>query len=191
MLRKPVLMALTASLLLPMSVYAATPADGTLSEESLELSYTTGPMPIPNVGENVVAGGAYTCSETNPCDVFTLMVDLPEDYLERFPKAGIRVAAASSVEYADIDLQVADADGKNIALTRDNPPAQPSTSFRAKAGLNVYYVQIVPGTPVPDASATVTLVPGAAAKAESNMFGGAAGFALLLPLLGFAALRRR
>lgn len=182
---------LPVAALLPLSVYSATPPDGALTETSLELSYTTGPMPVPNVGANVVQGGAYDCSETNPCDIFMLTVDLPEDYLETYPKATIKVVTAASIEYTDIDLQVADESGKNIALTRDNPPAQPSVSFKAKNGLNVYQVQIVPGTPVVDASATVTLVPGKAAKSASGPFGGALGLALLLPLFGLALRRRR
>ena len=183
---------LPAVLLFPLVAVAADPPDGALTESSLELSYSTGPMPIPNVNTDVLGNGAYTCSATNPCDDFELTVDLPEDYLTKYPKAGISVAAAASVEYTDIDLQIADSSGKIIALQRDNPPAQPATSFRVKNGLNVYHVQVVPGTPVPDASVTIKLTPGpAASKSAIEKLGGAMGGALLLPLLGLAALRRR
>jgi hypothetical protein len=184
---------LSAALLLPLAAQAANPPEGALTESSLELSYTTGPMPVPNVGPNVVQGGHYECDETHPCDVFMLTVDVGEDFLERYPRAGIRVVSAATPEYADIDLQVADANGKNIALQRDNPPDQPSLSFRPENGLNVYQVQIVPGTPVPDASATVTLVLGKPAEGKgvlNGAFGGALG-ATLLGLLAVVAWRRR
>lgn len=180
-----------AALLLPAAAFAADPPDGALTETSLELNYVTGPMPVPNVGANVVAGGAYTCGETNPCDVFELTVDVSETYLDKFPKATVKIAAAATPEYADIDLQVADATGKNIALTRDNPPAQPSATFKVKNGLNKYFIQVVPGSPVPDASVKVTLVPGAEKKSGSSPLAGAFGALLLLPLAAFAALRRR
>lgn len=183
---------LLPALLLPGIALSATPPDGALTETSLELSYTTGPMPVPNVNADA---GAYVCDATHPCDVFMLTVDLPEDYLERFPRAGIKIVSGATPEYADIDLQIADADGKNLAFARDNPPEQPSLSLKVKSGLTVYQVQIVPGTPVPDAGATITLVPGTPAASKSaavaGNFAGALGLGLLLPLLSILALRRR
>lgn len=182
---------LSAALLLPVSAMSADPADGALTETSLTLSYTTGPMPVPNVNSAVLEDAPYVCDTTHPCDDFVLTVDLPEDYLDKYPKAAIKVAATTDT--SDIDLQVTDSEGAIIAFVRDNPPAQPALSFKPKNGLNVYHVQIVPGLPVPDASGAIELVPGPAASGKSAIerLGGAFNFALLLPLLALGALRRR
>ena len=169
---------------------AATPAEGTLSLDSTKLDYSTGLMPIPNVNQDL--SGAYVCDATHPCDDYTLTVDLPDKFGETNKKAKITIAAAATPEYADIDLQVNDEDGKLTALQRDNPPAQPTVTFKPKPGIHLYHVHVVPGTPIPDAAVTITLDPGPTTKSGSaNPLAGAFNFALLLPLLGFAALRRK
>ncbi|HUS23668.1 MAG TPA: hypothetical protein VM369_01865 [Candidatus Binatia bacterium] len=172
----------------PLLAPAATPDSGTLSESVPDLSYSADVQALPNA--SAPASGAYKCDATNPCDEFALTVELPADYIETYPDATITVAAAATVDATDIDLQVSDDKGNVVVVQRDNPPDQPSVTFFPAGGTQHFIVQVVPGTPNPGASVTIHLNPGDAAK-SGVLAGGAAGGALLLPLLAGALLRRR
>lgn len=187
-MRKPV-HALWALGLVAAPAWAATPAEGTLTVDSTELSYSTGPMPIANVSG--LPQTVYTCDATNPCDIFTLTTDFSEEFIEKHRQARFTVVTTAIPEYADIDLQLADGTGKNLATVRDNPPEQPMLSYKVKAGVNTFQVQIVPGTPVPDANATITFIAGPESKSGiDSLAGGGLGLLTLIPLLALG-LRRR
>ncbi|HXD33524.1 MAG TPA: Calx-beta domain-containing protein [Pyrinomonadaceae bacterium] len=57
---------------------AATPANGTLSQASPNLTYTSGPFLVSNPTDQV--DGVPTCNGTLPCDDYTLTVDVPAGF---------------------------------------------------------------------------------------------------------------
>lgn len=152
---------LTAGVLLAPVTHAATPNKGTVTmtngQASAPLSYSTGPLPIANASALINGRTDYDCDALNPCDEYQLTIDLPTDFRARFPAWRIRIVTAAVPAAADIDFQIRNFDGTLIAVVRDNPPAQPRFIYQPKGGVEVVRLQIVPGTPVPDASAVITL----------------------------------
>lgn len=150
---------LLGALLLSAPATAATPESGTLSfdggEASAPLVYNTGPMPLLNSSGLLETN--YTCDALNPCDHFELTIDLPADFATTHPAWRIEVVTTAIPAAADIDLQVSDLDGNVVYNVRDNPPAQPRLIIQPKGGKETLIVQIVPGTSVPDATATIRL----------------------------------
>lgn len=181
--------------LLSGSALAADPESGTISEATPDLSYTFPLAPVANVSGLVglVPGQSpnYMCDAVNPCDEFALTLDLPADYLETYPDAQVRVAAATDEKDFDIDLQVSDENGTVVYLTRDNPPEQPTVLIVPKGGVEKFVVQVAPGTPHTGGSTRITLERGDAAK-SGTLFGGALGASALsaLVLLLLARARR-
>ena len=149
---------MAASLFLA-EAWAATPDSGTLTmtdgEPSAPLAYNSGPLPVPN-GSGLTETN-YTCDTTNPCDHYELTIDLPADFRTTHPAWRVEVRTAAIPAAADIDLQISDLDGNVVHLMRDNPPAQPTIVFQPSGGSETLVVQIVPGTSVPDATATIRL----------------------------------
>lgn len=193
MLRIPALALIAGAFAIP--ALAATPESGTLSPASPELKYTFPLAPMANASGLVglVPGGdpAYLCDELNPCDEFALTVDLPADYLEKYPDAAVWVAAATTEQDLDIDLQIASESGEVLYVQRDNPPAQPTIVFFPKGGVEKFVVQVTHGTPHTGGNVTIMLQPGDEVAKFAQLFAGAfGGFGLLLPL-ALLALRRR
>ena len=151
--------AIVATLFTAAAAWAATPSSGTLTmtdgEPSDTLTYNSGPMPVPNASGLLESN--YTCDTTNPCDHYELTIDLPADFRSTHPAWRVEVKTAAIPAAADIDLQISDLDGNVVHLMRDNPPAQPTITFQPAGGLETLIVQIVPGTSVPDATATIRL----------------------------------
>jgi hypothetical protein len=143
---------------------AATPASGTLSPGQRTLTYTFPFSATANAsGAPEVGGDVYTCNTgpTDPCDVFTLTLQLPADFRTTNPNDFLRINAGVTSEASDIDLQLADAGGANLVSYRDNPPAQPFIEYASlQNGTTTYQIQVVPGTPHEGGSVTVELVEG-------------------------------
>lgn len=175
---------------LPSASFAATPDMGTLSEANPRLEYTFPVAPLANASG--LAETNYTCDATFPCDEYALTLDLPADYIERFPDAYVYVEAATSEPNLDIDLQVSDEAGNVVYNYRDNPPAQPALPMYPSGGVQKFIVQVVPGTPHTGGTASITLVPGEEAS-KGLLFAGGLGLNLLgvLAAAGLAGLRRR
>lgn len=167
---------------------AATPDTGTLSEANPRLEYTFPAAPLANVSG--LAETNYTCDATFPCDEYALTIDLPADYLERYPDAYVYVEAATSESNLDIDLQVSDEAGNVVYNYRDNPPAQPALPMYPNGGVQKFIVQVVPGTPHTGGTASITLVPGEEAG-KSLLFAGAYGLPVLAFLAALALLAAR
>jgi hypothetical protein len=180
--------------LLSGNALAADPESGTVSEAAPELTYTFPLAPVANVSGllGLVPGQSpnYTCDAVNPCDEFALTLDLPADYLETYPDAQVRVAAATDEKDLDIDLQVSDESGNVVYITRDNPPEQPTVLIIPKGGVEKFIVQVAHGTPHTGGSTLIRLEPGDAAK-SGTLFGGALNAGLLISLAGLGLLRRR
>ncbi len=173
---------------------AATPDAGTISASAPELSYTFPMAPLANASglTSQVPGESlnYTCDAANPCDEFALTIDLPADYLEQFPDAAIKVAAATSNQDLDIDLQITNAAGEVVYLQRDNPPAQPTIILFPVGGVEKFTVQVAHGTPHTGGNVTITLQPGDEVAKFAQLFAGAFGGFSLLPLALLVLARR-
>ena len=186
--------AAVAAILACFGAQAADPASGTLSPDSTELTYTVPPAPLLNLSGLTNLSGDYTCDATNPCDEYELTIDLPEGFMAENRKTKVSVAAATSVEYFDIDLQISDDKGNVAYIQRDNPPAQPTITFVPKDGVVKYTVQVAPGSPHAGAGVTIKLLTKKAGEGDADSAaGGAFGLGGLLALLGLAlpGLRRR
>ncbi len=153
--------ALLASFFAASVVSAATPASGTITMTdglaSPTLNYSSGPLPVANASPQINERDDYDCDELNPCDDYALTINLPANFRATHPAWRIRIVTAAVPVAADIDFQVRNADGSLVGVVRDNPPAQPTFLYQPKGGTEVLHLQIVPGTPVPDATAAITL----------------------------------
>ena len=140
---------------------AATPASGTLTASQRTLTYTFPFALTANVSG--AEADTYTCNTgpADPCDIFTLTLDLPADFRTTNPNDFLRIQAGVTSEASDIDLQLADGDGDLLVSYRDNPPAQPFIEYaNLQNGSTTYQIQVVPGTPHEGGSVTVELVQG-------------------------------
>lgn len=198
------------ALALSCSVQAATPASGSITPEAPSLSFTGGPFVFPNIttqGEVHPVTGGPICQSTPGveliCDTFALKLDLPDDYYTTNPQSLIKITmtwpAATGQE--DYDFLLRDSTGEivNEGEGTTNPEHM---TFCAGQGVQDYTIEIIPWNAIGDSyEVTVEMVddpkarckePKAAVeKSSGTMFGGAFGFALLLPLIGFAALRNQ
>ncbi len=165
-------------------VLAADPASGTISPANPEITYTVPATPLPNLSGLIT--DEYSCDATNPCDEFALSVEVPGSYASTHV---IRVAAATDVEYADVDLQVSDEQGNVVYLERDNPPQQPVLFMIPESGN--FTVQVVPGTPHNGASARLSLEANSALKVDGPGSADGAAGALSWALLAVLAVAGR
>lgn len=142
--------------------FAATPASGTITMTggvpSPTLNYSTGPMPVANASPFVTGRDDYDCNQTNPCDTYLLTIDLPADFRTTHPAWRVKIVTTAVPAAADIDFQVRrNEDNSLVGVVRDNPPAQPTFVYQPRGGRETLKLQITPGSPVPDATASVTL----------------------------------
>jgi hypothetical protein len=76
--------------LLAMVSLATTPASGTLSPANREITFTGGPFLIAtNSSDN--APGPVTCDAANPCEDFSLTVDIPQSYRATHPNDVVKI----------------------------------------------------------------------------------------------------
>ena len=137
---------LAAGLCLALSAaWATDPEGGTLSESSRELTASGGPYTIPNP--------AADC-ELADCDTYTLTVELPAGYAAAHSSDSIQVDLTWDPQEADLDLQVLDASGNEVASSGEGPGTPERASFPVQSGTNTYSVVIIPYAPV---GATATL----------------------------------
>ncbi|HUR41526.1 MAG TPA: PKD domain-containing protein [Verrucomicrobiae bacterium] len=139
---------------------AATPASGVIRPNARTLSYTFPFAAIANASG--ASEDTYTCNTgpTDPCDIFTLTVELPANFLTTNPNDFLRIEAAVTGGASDIDLQLASESGALLKSYRDNPPAQPFLEYPVTNGTTRYQIQVVPGSPHEGGDVTVTLVEG-------------------------------
>lgn len=188
--------AVAACLSLPLQ--AADPESGTLTMDSGPLEFTGGPFAAANVFGQV--GDPQCLEPAFPCDFFALTVDLPEDYIQTFPSALVRITVAVDDPGAnvreDYDIYLYDESGALVAegVSESDPEV---ISLLAENGVREFELQIVPFTATASTYlGRVELLPGEpvdprqARSMALREAGGAAG-GLLLALAAFAGLRRR
>ena len=127
---------LGALALMPMPGGAATPASGTLSVASPELSYEAGPFVI---SDPVPVG----CADVpDACDDFALTVDLPANYASTNPTSKFVIALSWDPQQADLDLALLDAAGAEVATSGELAGTPERIEFPAGSGSAAYTVRI-------------------------------------------------
>lgn len=131
----------SALLTLPLSAMAAEVGSGTLTLANPELSFSGGPI----VGTNATnAAGVQCVDPILPCDSYALTVELPEDTLQYFPTALVRVLLGptdSPTGADDYDLHLYDESGTLIAEST-SATATESVSTIAFGGVRSYTVEV-------------------------------------------------
>ena len=133
----------TAMLLAPMAAQAADPESGTLTLDTRKIEFSEGP----NVGYNVTPLVGPECIDTVlPCDHFALTVDLPDDLVEFFPAALVKITVGwddpAGAGAEDYDLYLYDEGGNevNSSPTGANPEVMAQL---ANGGVENYTLDIV------------------------------------------------
>ena len=152
---------------------AATPPSGAISGSSKTLTYSLDAQALANASG---ANGDYVCDATDPCDNFTLTVQLPADYAVTHPQDRIKIDATASPVAADIDMYLLDGAGHKMAESRHNPPTQESIIINAASGASSYIVRVFPGSPTAGGTVTITLFTdaGAVVPVAPGVFSGIA-----------------
>lgn len=197
------------ALLLSCSAQAATPSSGTISPEARTLTFTGGPLPVPNVTPQLYAEGladpVCTPGEGVICDAFDLTLDLPDDYYTENPTDLVKIKmtwAATPTTLEDWDFYLYDSAG-NIVGQGEGTTNPETITFCAGQGVQNYRLQIYPFSAFASTyEVTIDMQPepkarckapksSATATKSAGQFGGALGFGLILPMLSLLALRRR
>ncbi len=176
--------------------YAADPDSGTLTDNGEHIEFTGGPF----VGANTFgqAGDSDGIDPVFACDHFTLTIDLPDDYVERYPTALIRISTLVTEPGAgvreDYDLYLYDEDGSLVAegVSERDPEF---IVLLAQPGLRSYLLRIVPFTATASSYTTIIeLSPGVPAedieaRSMSIAAGSLGGGLLVLAALGLRRSR--
>lgn len=141
------------SLAFTAALSAATPDSGVLSLESGPLEYSAGPFtalnPTPSLDSLV---GEPQCLEPlQPCDEFTLNIELPEDFNALYPTAIIQITLdwddPNGSGAQDYDFYLYDADGRRVTDASTNQRPEVLTHLPV-AGLESVRILAVPYTAV-------------------------------------------
>jgi hypothetical protein len=181
---------IACALAAPVSVWAATPASGTLTTTSGPLTYSAGPFLVPNPTPIPEYDIGPECN--NPvltCDDYALTVSLPSGYAINYPQAEIRVTLSwtdTGTGKSDYDLwifrgSVITANGGETADWQSASSADPEVADMAIASLqdgvpNTITVKVVPYTPTGETvNVKMELLPGPACTSNCTPapFGGA------------------
>jgi len=159
----------------PVSVWAATPASGTLTATSGPLTYSAGPFTLANPTPIPEYDIGPECSNpVQPCDDYALTVSLPSGYTLSYPQAEIRVTMSwtdTGTGKSDYDLwifrgTVINANGGETADWQSASSANPEVADMAIASLqdgvpNTITVKVVPYTPTGETlNVKMELLPG-------------------------------
>ena len=154
----------------PLSLMAATPDSGTLTEDGETIEYTGGPFAAANV---FAQEGDPQCYEPAfPCDDFALTVDLSEDFIKRHPSALVRIVTWVDDPGADVredfDLYLYDANGTIVGESESESDPE-AIGFLAPVGPTEYTIRIVPFTAFASTHrTTVELIPGEPVEVEED-----------------------
>jgi hypothetical protein len=168
----------------PMSVWAATPASGTLTDTSAALNYSAGPFSVANPTPVPEVDVGPECNNpTQPCDDYALTLSLPAGYAAAHPAAAVEVTlswADAGSGKSDYDLYifqgtVINTDGAEQAYAQSASGSDPEVaSFSGLVdGATTYTVKVVPYTPTGETvHVQIELLPGAS-SGGGGTFGGA------------------
>jgi hypothetical protein len=169
----------------PVSLWAASPASGTLTTTSGPLTYSSGPFNVPNPTPVPEVDVGPRCNNPlQPCDEYALTVSLPAGYAATYPNASIKVTAGWTDALAgasDYDLYVykgvvTTTDGGETADSQSASSADPEIASYGPLsdGNNAFTVIVVPYTPTGETvNVKVELLPGTASSGGTSNFGGA------------------
>lgn len=135
---------------LAMVSVATTPPSGTLSPANREITFTGGPFLIAtNSTDN--APGPVTCDAANPCEDFSLTIDIPQSYKDSHPNDVVRIVISWDDPSGgqDLDTWLVDDpdDGTYPAHAGnggDNPESMEITLDKFPAGASKYFVRVAP-----------------------------------------------
>ncbi|MEK6807193.1 MAG: sialidase family protein [Pseudomonadota bacterium] len=153
-------------------------AEGTLTDSSGPVTYTAGPFAVSN--PSVLLGSQAGLTEipecappTQPCDDFTLTVDLPAAYVKKNPNDHIRFIFAWPSPVEDYDVFMYEGDTPVFAAINSPGPGAPeSFALPVQAGKHVYTLRIVPGA-VAGGSVTASVTLASVAPSKNVSKGGA------------------
>lgn len=143
------IVALAVVLLAPASLIAAEPASGTLSLDTPELQFTSGPSLV----SDPVTG---PCPTSDACDRFDLTVELPENFATTNPSAQLKLVLTADVPAEDYDLYLLDENGGEVGSSANAPPSTELILAPARQGTIQYRVEVLPFL-VAGGSATITI----------------------------------
>lgn len=142
-----------ALLLCPALAFAADPPSGTISPSQPEQAYTAGPFVISNQSGLCIDPG-------QPCDEYTINVELPADYTTSHPDATIDVEILWSNAQEDFDLYILE-DGAEIGSDGSFAGGREFVSVPAGQGMRTLTSRVIPFLVAGGSfSATIKLVPG-------------------------------
>lgn len=125
----------------PLGLSAATPAGGTLSPATAELTFTSGPHAVSNPSSD--ANGGVCGNPAPPCDHYALTVDLPGDYAITDPNATVRIVASWPNTAEDFDFYLLNPNGSvaDSGATSADPEIM---EVPAGSGMQSYRIRVVP-----------------------------------------------
>ena len=153
--------------------FASTPSTGTLSPDSPVVTYDAGPFNVPNespLGLGQLDTGPR-CDAEDPCDSFTLTVNLPAGYATAHPNAGIKVTmfwTDTGSGQSNYDIYIYNGvnptvDGSHPAdhLSATNANPEVAVINPVVDGTSQYTLEIVPATPTQETvHVRIELLPG-------------------------------
>lgn len=164
------------------AAFAATPDAGTLTDKNTTLSYSVGPNAVSNPSVIVASQSPRplpmfdaipTCAPpSQPCDDFTLTVDLPADYDKKHPNDQIRFVFSWPSPAEDYDLFMYEA-GTPVfsAVNSPGPGAPESFALPAGHGKHVYTLRLIPSV-VAGGTVTASIALTAVAPSKNVTKGG-------------------
>ena len=154
-----------ALILTSFAAIAATPAEGTLSLETPELSFESGPNSISNPS----ATAALVCQNPAlPCDEFSLSISLPADFSSQFPNAVIHISTSWENATDDYDIALVDDAGADVnsSAGSENPEVMQQAP---NGGDEHFLVRIIPFAVTGSiATTTIRLEPGEAGSGDPD-----------------------
>ena len=167
--------ALVVAFFVPLA-QAATPASGTLSPATPELSYTYGP----NAVSNPSATAELTCANpVVPCDAYALTVEVPAGS----PAMTMTVSTAWSTAADDYDIYLLNSAGVEAGSSAGS--ANPET-FTVPAVSGTYTVRVVPFAVTGSTANTTITLQAAAAGGGGGGGGGMTPGPVVVPATGLA-----
>ena len=173
--------------------FASTPSSGTLTTTSGPLTYTAGPFNVANPTPLIEVDSGPECSgSAQPCDDYTLTVQLPAGYAAANPNAVIKVTLSwtdTGSGQSDYDLYIFKGsppptrDGSESADTQSASSNNPEVAnislsnpalYTDNGSAQKYTITVVPYTPTGETvNVRIELVQGTGGGGGGGNFGGA------------------
>ncbi|MBA3883890.1 MAG: hypothetical protein H0X73_14580, partial [Chthoniobacterales bacterium] len=169
-------------MMLSMFSFASIPSSGTLSEANPVLNYDAGPFAGANATPILFVDNGPECGPGQPCDSYTLNVNVSSTYLAANPGALAKVtlywtdtgAGASDYDLYIYKGTVGDLDGSKPAAYQSASGANPEIASITPLANGTYTIKVVPYTPSGETvHVKVELLAGSGGTSGFPGFGGA------------------